>query len=653
MTTRPVKWLQVATIWFLGAFPCLVFAHGGAIGGPSSPPAAPPPSTPAPSGWGNPRTPPPPGPSGPRAPSGPQSGGSTGVPSPVPGGGTRSGVGARSGFFDPAADLSRWEVWWDFNKHSYLDLRRALFSGGPATGPDSAGSLARETMRPHDAELREKVLPKLFRVLQQERNPDLVTGAMMATAKIGLEAKAASEFARFLSDSNQEISETAALGLGLLRDTRALPTLMGLALDEAQGRSFVAKSTVPLRTRVFAVYALGLFGAESSQDAVTERIVATLRAVSSDKRDLQVARTIALGIVRDPERRAAEELRRLLEDKEADASVRAMAPISLARLLVGASQGGERADHPLLPLVRERVLRLAEDRSEPEWLRSSCIQSLPHFAPGDSAFAEASRKLLMRVAAEARTVTEKNFALIALGRLGGEVAQAELEKHLEKSSSLRPWAALALGVLGRNNSKTAACISQKLRKSLESERNPSTAAALAISLGLLKDAPSSGLLLTRMRASGNEELKGFLALSLGMIGAHEAVGEIAVVAKEAIRRPELQQQAVVALGLLGDRNVAVDLVQMLDEARTLSVQSSLAGAIGWIGDRRSLDPLLPLLEGPRLTPMARAFVAAAIGMIGDPDAVHWSAQISNDLNYIAAPHTLVDRGGYAGLLDIL
>lgn len=647
--------LPAIAVWLFGiSLSVPVWAHGGQYAGPST--SQPPkPQPPSPGSYGGPtdtggggR-----GPvtHGPRTPSGPTpAGGAT----PAPSAGTRGARGVTSGFYDVSQDLSRWERWWELNQHALLDLRASLYTQGPSTGSESAAAIDR--MRPGEAELRERVLPKLLFLVKQERQPDLQTGAIMALAKIGLDTRLCSELATSIADPNQEVAETATLGLGLLGDPRALPALLSLARDDAQGRSFVAKTSVPMRTRAFAIYACGLFGEKTADLAARARIVDSLRSIDADSYEIQAARVIALGIVRDPERRAAEELRRLLGDRKADARVRAMAPISLARLLGGTQSVTDSGwtQSPWLAPSREALLRVLEDAQEAHLLRLSCIQALPHFAQAaEATFVSKAQSALLRIFLESKSGEEKQLAAIALGKMGGTEAEDALCKQLARTGTLKPWAALGLGLLARGNAERQTELGAKIVTAFENERNPSTAGALAVAMGLAGDRRSAELLRSRLESSANEELRGYVALSLGMIGAREALPQIAKIAQEAVRRPELQKQSVIALGLLGDRAVGLDLVARLAGARTLAAQASLAAAIGWIGDRRSLDALLELLDGSKLTPLSRAFVAAALGMIGDTRETHWSATISSDLNYFAAPSTLLDPMGLNGLLDIL
>ena len=90
---------------------------------------------------------------------------------------------------------------------------------------------------------------------------------------------------------------------------------------------------------------------------------------------------------------------------------------------------------------------------------------------------------------------------------------------------------------------------------------------------------------------------------------------------------------------------------MMRDSDSLAVLSALANAIGQIGDRRAIDPLITMTGDNELTKLTRAFVAAALGGIGDGPILPWNQPISRDSNYGAPVDTL--SNGRTGVLDIL
>jgi HEAT repeat protein len=111
-------------------------------------------------------------------------------------------------------------------------------------------------------------------------------------------------------------------------------------------------------------------------------------------------------------------------------------------------------------------------------------------------------------------------------------------------------------------------------------------------------------------------------------------------------------RVAIALGRLGDRATATEMVEWMAAAETnLAKLAALSEAIAQIGDRRSLEPLIRMLQDPSRGPLARAFAAVALGGICDPLPLPWNTPIGADVNYRAAVPTLTDQ--VSGVLDIL
>ena len=74
--------------------------------------------------------------------------------------------------------------------------------------------------------------------------------------------------------------------------------------------------------------------------------------------------------------------------------------------------------------------------------------------------------------------------------------------------------------------------------------------------------------------------------------------------------------------------------------------------MGFIGDKRSIGPLVAMLEDQDKTDRARGFAAVALGIVADKEELPWNSKIAGDLNYRASTATLNDTGG-TGILNIL
>ena len=76
-----------------------------------------------------------------------------------------------------------------------------------------------------------------------------------------------------------------------------------------------------------------------------------------------------------------------------------------------------------------------------------------------------------------------------------------------------------------------------------------------------------------------------------------------------------------------------------------------ATAIGFIGDRRSIQPLKQLLFDEQLGDLCGAFAAVALGGVADKAPLPGTSTMGVNMNYRASVETLTD--GQAGILDIL
>lgn len=184
------------------------------------------------------------GPSGPSAPrpSGPATGGPTGPTTGGPAGpsGGRGPVtGGRGAGLGP--DLTQWQFWWEFNKDPFIRLRDEIHKGGPQTGSDDfyLGD-TRKNSRNSMAPTREDkigILATLRRAMKSTNNRDIISGCMIAMAKVGMdhpEFKLKDVFTPYLKSKNQEIRETAAIALGIAAQTESdeLDILIKLALGK-------------------------------------------------------------------------------------------------------------------------------------------------------------------------------------------------------------------------------------------------------------------------------------------------------------------------------------------------------------------------------------------------------------------------------------
>ncbi len=626
-------------------------AHGGQYRGPGWPVAGPPPTL----GGGG----------------GPTTGGPGGPSAPAPTGG-----GATTGGRSLSPDSTNWQTWWEFNKDSFLELRAAIHEVA-VTGSDDfylgsrRSSPPIDLLAPTEVDLCERVVPALAGLLGRERNRDIQSACLVALGKIGRDAPAV-DLEKTLSGSivrdDQEVRETAVLSLGIAGRSRAMATLSALLRDQPEGRRLIDRAEVGDRTRAYAAWSLGQLAWRSKDGAerqtVHDLLLPLLKNPDEKSRDVRVAAVNGLGLLAaDPaasssRRLAWRTVEELLVWFEADIGrgdevVQAHAPIAVARLL----GRGVSPLHQRCKQLFAATLAATKRRSNPI-LQSAAIALGMLAEPAEREAEDVPfSAVLTDFFEKGHDRQARYFALISLGRIGGAANRDWLLRAYQRTNQApdRPWMAIAVGIVADQTARhgeTDATSARMLMEDLEEQKNDDTRAAIAVALGLTRHASASPLLLRLLLDhEGDERMAGYFCVSLALLGDRSSTSSLADVIERSRRRPFLLQQAAVALGRLGDKDASIRLVQMMKEAESTAVLSALAIAVGQIGDRRSIEPLLTILADEDQTKLARAFVAAALGSIGDKDLLPWNVPLSRDCNYAAQVDTLTN--GATGVLDIL
>ncbi|MEM7202399.1 MAG: HEAT repeat domain-containing protein [Planctomycetota bacterium] len=686
----------------LGAAPAL-FAHGGSYRPPPTPgpgaqyrgpldivsgnptPSGRPtgPTTPGPSA---PTTPAPntPGPSTPRA-NGPMTPGPT---TPGPAGPTTGRAGPTTGprGVPIGPDDTSWDLWWRYNRNRYLDLKRVIYAPVPVTGSDAffmgrgfGRGAATDTLRPPPSMVSGRVVPALIAALQRTDERDVVSSCLIALAKIwrggdGDTTDLVPLLRQHLSSRDQEIRETAALALGISQLPHAIGDLNALALDTPTGRKLCDRTSVDHRTRAFACYGLGLVGRASSRGEAKQQCFETLQGVlrlDTPDRDLPVAAIHGIRLLR-PDPNLGARHRRLREACvyelwtyfERDLGpgrqiIQSHVPPAIASVLGrGGDTRGDFKDAFALELADRGGSSRSNDMFRSAALALGMLCQPREVTPADGRYSDA----LLRYARAGKDQQARRFCLIALGQIGGASNRAALLQVLDRGSKAmeQPWAAIALGVLAYSERAAAgagwtpdATISEALLRRLEVNRNGDAQAAIAIALGLCGDRSAADAvehLLRRYRQ--RDRIAGFFCMSLALMEHRRSGDLIRDVVGDSEHRPLLFERGTSALAKLGDKAITTELVDLLRQPHgSLTRLGAIANALAWVGDRRTVEPLLRLLQDESVTPLARAFAAVALGGVADKQLLPWNTDLAADTNYRATVETLTD--GANGVLDIL
>lgn len=651
-------------------------------GGDVLPPAPPTPRPPGPA----PLAPPSPAPAGPKGPAT----GPLPTPGAVPTGTPRYLIPSATGG-ELGLEPTSWQLWWRYNRDSFLDLKTRVETMRPSTGGDSHA---------RSADRLEHGIAVAREALATAKQRDFVSSLLVALARSCDDSahERGSEIARiiapFAADPDQEIGETAAAALGILRHTAAIPDLVALLHDDEAGRQ-LAGGRVSSRTRAFAAYGLGIAAARSERKDVHAFIAHHLQRELETPRksasvDVPAACVIALGLVPLPSEEDAVSIRprdsralvgipprsrtaqaaalvRFLSDKNSPEGARAHVPDALARLGEGAAP--ELRDE----IARELTAILDRNSRQDDSVLRGAVLAIGRLADSDEDGADLRMRIALRRAVDASDMQARLFALISMAQVAVRAGSSEnpsavqtevqsllLERLARGRNRERSWAALALGILehGRTASLPAGQVREispavraGLRRALLDAGSPEQVGAVAIAIGLSGDRSTTKELLAKLADVRDPIGRGHVATALGILGAPEAVAPLRAILAKSRFQPDLMRETSIALALLGDTEVETLLLEELRSAKSLASQAGVARALGFAGSLSTLDPLAKMVRDTSLTSGARAFAAVALGMVCDRERMPWNAFLAAGVNYPSAPSTLSD--GQAGILDIL
>lgn len=636
------------------------------------------------------------------SPVGPATGGAIG-----PAGSSPGAAPVTTGGGGPTVDPELWTFWWEFNKDPFLNLKAAIYEDAKSSGDDEIflGKGSREdvktTFRPEKQQI-DAATAAIIATLESESNNDIVTGCLIALAKIGdtVPEQGLSEFEEiirpYLADSNQEIQETAAIALGILANPSSLDTLEALVLDSPEGQKIVGSSEVDLRTRSFAAYGLGLMGARVTEEAVLRRIV-EIAASSLDEAnslalpDVGVALITAIGLTQLPaggqaiaedaefnawdsrEAQIAWLLDRM-EDSQLNRFIQAHVPVAIGRLVENLNSPAVKlqvAEAMLLPLDKRKGKDTAIE------LRQSAAFALGLIGDCDGDDIDVRIREALTKEIKSQENQTRKFGLIALAKSGarkGNNADDEeadpsgdpwagsedvtdfLLNRLKGTNGEDHWAAMAIGVYGFALAEQGEAIPPHLKNALltsfQKAKSADAIGAYAMGLGMLRNTEAKDVMLERLDKVSEPIAQGYVALGLGLVNDSKAKKPIQELVADSQYMPDRLKQAAIALGLLGDKNASTNLIEMLREASTISTQAAIASALGFIGDGGSIDPLIEMLQDEFIPDTGRAFAAVALGIVADKEPLPWNSKIAVDVNYRSSTTTLNTTDGL-GILNIL
>ncbi len=594
---------------------------------------------------------------------GPATGGGGGAPPPTGGGAggpITGGVGG--GGAAAAPGFEDWTFWWNFNKDEILQLKSEVKR--TQTGVQSGTTVhvfgrrksESNVKSATEAAINEKIKPALKAMLEmKDLNFDIQSASAIALAKMGDETVIPTLKKMALNekkDYHRVVEESAALAFGLLQhDSEEVRNfLIELVGDKDRNASYV---------RPFAAISLGLLGSHNAEtasattdDRVSETLIDVL-AQKETKPDIKPACLMALGMIGNES--MVPDLLAMLENgkvnRKGAVELKGIEKSFVIQALGKIGAPGTAEDkYAVINKIESYVVGKKAKKNDVNLRRSSSI-AMGQLAPQcDGGKQIKIIKNLKAIAKDGKDASERNLALIAIGRIAategiddktrGEAVGA-LRYYLKEgkpASLMQPFAALGMGLIGRSMANPPEeTIKKPLREKFEAGGAPRPRGAYAIASGLVRDKLAVPTLTEVLEESNDSKLKGYSAVALGMIGDQNA--------KEAVRTAlttdndrNVRVRTAIAAGLMGDATVIDELVKILESGEESQyVLGSVALALGQIGDERAIDPLLRISADAdkKFPEITRALATVALGQISDRRDVPVLARVARDINFRA------------------
>jgi HEAT repeat protein len=518
------------------------------------------------------------------------SGGAQGKPQPQPGtangpkpAGGGGGVGP--GPLPTTAGLTMtsddsWFLWWEFNKAEFLRPNRLDLLSAPASGDDALGALQRFA-----DSMRSALGPALQDALR-DGDPALRAAAAVAYGRTA-GSSAIPRLVELLGDAHVDVRHGAILGLGATGSEDAAGILLSIAKDgttDGEGRERISPAA---EAHAFVALALGRRrGLPAYVD--TQLVLRANGRAKSEREAIGCAAMIYARLAPCPEFEAL--ALQLAEDEGEVPIVRCRAAEALGRSTSDKALACLQAllSGPRLDLRRSAALALGELPS-------------PAALPALIAACEKESESLTR-----------GFILASIGRRGGDEACAYLLRTLAANTkSLRPWAALALGIAGRKSPSPE--VAKALREAGEHESNPANRSAYWLAAGLLRDQESLPLLTQALGQASDPRNRMYAATALALLGGDEAHrvlrGALALDGSPLVRAAIAQ-----SLGCLG-RGEDVELIAgSLDTLNDPELQAMATTALGFHASYDALRRLSDLARSKEGSSQRRAAAIEGAGM---------------------------------------
>lgn len=521
----------------------------------------------------------------------------------VPGGPTRrsggSGAFTRPFWNDPSL-ITHWEEWWLRNQHQFLNF--------PSEKSDfqiagTAPVFTNQAPRIDVEELRTRSL-EVFRPYLDHKSARLREAALISLGIMN-DGDSLSKIIELLNDNNQMVRQSAIISLGLLDNTRARYTLLNLVENTSKGIRKAEHDALPSDIQSIAMVLLAL-----NRPDVARPILKEISNNRSKALGIRALSLVGLGVTGKEE--SVEVLEDFIKNKRNNYQLLSTAVSSL----------GNTGEACALPLISNRL------KSKYPAVQQSAALSLGHCAPKDDPHAIS---LLYRCYKNTRERTLRGFTLVSMGRIGGSPAVQSLKKVYKNSASLdRPWICMGLGIAAHDTDSIWA--ETTLLHELKESSNRSTQKAAAVALGLSGCETAADELIRILENGDDHYLRGYCALSLGMIRAPSALPLLRKTLLEE-NVPQVNTQSAMALGLMNDRISIPNLLDLLIKTKNETTKLSASRSLVYLGNLYVAERLLSHLASKNTDEITSVYCMELISKLITGNKVSRLKQVSSYSNY--------------------
>jgi len=494
-----------------------------------------------------------------------------------------------------------WDAWWHWHRNEIL-----LPEHRPPVDPqDRARSQ----------------LSSLLIAQSQSTDATVRAAAVRALGRVAGDAAVPHLLAR-LRDPRLEVREDAILALGTTGRASAVHALLHIARYGSMPGKGRNRQPISSQSRTLAVIALGLsrrYGSRLNLDRVVRDLPVQIENLKTNPaqhqhRDLALARLLYTTLVESGEMQRLS--RQLADAKQVSLDLRCRALESLGRARDNAS---------LAVLIRGvRGTKLDARRSAA-------------LALGSFRHPEAMPAMVIAHSQEHEHLT-RGFLLVSIGRQGGDEARGFLLRSIRTGpKTLRPWAALGLGLFARQHTGDDADLPDAdvvdaLRRAYRDEKSRHARGAHLIALGMARDTGSVHEFDKNLNDARTAITRIAAAEALALLGRDFA--RTRILTSLAIK-PDHATRAALAevLGYIGQPRDSRVLVSLLAQA-TPTEMSRLGRGLGVLASPESHAPLRGIIADRNRRAIVRATAIEALALMFSEHRGLNLAELAQNANFL-------------------